>query len=348
MAFDPSNLGLQVELNQISSTLHALWETPEQRTRACLLNLVVYCQGTQQLAANTELISKFVRNHACRAILLGDSPAAPVQKTSAWVQAHCHINKAGAHEICSEQITLLAEGLAPATVANMVMANLDYDLPLNLWWQGDLPKNTDSPLWQRVDRLIIDSLDWKNPRQDLQRLSAIRSQFGSRIATADLNWTRTLNLRQAVALSFDNLALLAEIGTINSLEICHAPESKLTALLLASWFAAQLSWVPTQVNPTSLHFRASNGGNIKCKLLETAGDAISSLSVNSDAFSLSLQRETGSCLLHSTLKSAEGPVQSHFPAGNSDLISLLTEEMMPGTRHRVYLKALNSLDHLLA
>ena len=163
MAFDPSSLGLPVELSQISSTLNALWDTPEQRTRACLLNLVVFSQGTQNLAANTELISKFVRNHACRAILLGNSPSEKIQKASAWIQAHCHMTKAGAQEICSEQITLLAEGLSQNTVANMIMANLDYDLPLTLWWQGDLPDDTESPLWQRVDRLIIDSLDWQKP-----------------------------------------------------------------------------------------------------------------------------------------------------------------------------------------
>jgi len=164
---------------------------------------------------------------------------------------------------------------------------------------------------------------------------------------ADLNWTRTLNLRQAAALSFDNPALLAEIGSIHHLEIHHAPESKLTALLLASWFASQLSWVVTKTDPSAPRFRAQSGAEIECKLVPTPGDAISALTVRSEYSGLALQRETGSSLLHASLTSNAGTTHTHFPAGNSDLISLLTEEMMPGTRHRIYLKALGTLEALL-
>lgn len=347
MAFDPSSLGLPVELSQISKTLNSLWDGPEQRTRACLLNLVVFTQGAENLAANTNLISKFVQNHACRAILLGNSPLAKVQKASAWIQAHCHITKAGAQEICSEQITLLAEGLPHNTVANMIMANLDYDLPLNLWWQGDLPDNTDSPLWQRVDKLIIDSLDWHNPSENLLRLSQIREHYGSRLALADLNWTRTLSLRQAIALSFDVPALQQDLANIDRLEIQHAPDAKLTALLLTAWFAAQLSWQPLKGNGSAPHFVSPAGAKIDCVFVEVQGEAISAVTVRSEHSKLSLQRETGSPLLTATATSAEGTTVAHFPGGSSDLISLLNEEMIQGTQHKVYLKALTALGSLL-
>lgn len=348
MAFDPSSLGLPVELSQISRTLNSLWDGPEQRTRACLLNLVVFSQGAENLAANTELISKFVRNHACRAILLGNSPLAKAQKASAWIQAHCHMTKAGAQEICSEQITLLAEGLSQNTVANMIMANLDYDLPLNLWWQGDLPENTDSPLWQRVDKLIIDSLDWRNPADNLLRLSQIRAHYGTRLALADLNWTRTLSLRQAIALSFDIPALQRDLASIDRLEIHHAPDAKLTALLLTGWFAAQLSWQRATGNGSALHFVSPTGAKIACVFVETHGEAISAVTLGSESSRLSLQREKGSPLLTATATSSEGSTVAHFPGGSGDSISLLNEEMMPGTQHKVYLKALTALGTLLS
>jgi glucose-6-phosphate dehydrogenase assembly protein OpcA len=349
MAFDSSALGLPVELNQVSSTLNSLWSNPEQRTRACLLNLVVYCQSTQHLKSNTELISKFVRNHACRAILLGDIPAPNEPKASAWIQAHCHITKAGAaQEICSEQITLLAEGLSQNTVANMIMANLDYDLPLNLWWQGELPRNTESPLWQRVDRLIIDSLDWKNPKQELQRLSGIRQQFGSRMALADLNWTRTLSLRQAVALSFDTRALLGRTHEIDSVEIHHASDSKLTAILLACWFSAQLSWELVEKSGDSVCFKSLSGGNVGCRLIETPCQSIGSVKLRTGDAQLELERESNSCLLNATVVSPDGTTTTHFPAGSSDLIGLLNEEMISGAQHKVYLKALKHLSALLS
>jgi glucose-6-phosphate dehydrogenase assembly protein OpcA len=348
MAFDSSFLGLPVELSQISSTLKSLWDTPEQRTRACLLNLVVLCQGTQNLATNTELIAKFVRSHACRAILVGDVPSEKVQKASAWIQAHCHMTKAGAQEICSEQITLLAEGLSQTTIANMIMANLDYDLPLNLWWQGDLPPNIESPLWQRVDRLIVDSLDWQDPKEDLRRAFLLKEQFGDHLTLADLNWTRTLSLRQALAISFDSPPILAELDKIERLEIHHAPKARLTALLLASWFGAQLSWTVADHTAKALYFSSRSGRQIECTLVETPGETISSVTVNASNSSLSIHRELGSVLLDATLKSAAGTQIAHFPAGSSDFIGLLTEEMMPGTQHKIYLKALSALRALLS
>lgn len=347
MAFDSSFLGLPVELGQISSTLKALWDTPEQRTRACLLNLVVLCQGTQSLAANTELIAKFVRNHACRAILVGDAPLEDTPKASAWIQAHCHMTKAGAQEICSEQITILAEGLSQHTVANMIMANLDYDLPLNLWWQGDLPPTTDSPLWQRVDRLIVDSLDWKAPAEDLKRASRLRADFGKRMALADLNWTRTLSFRQALAISFDTPLMLNELNRIEHLEIHHAPNARLTGLLLASWFAAQLSWSVKDKTGGAVLFLSPKGSEIRCSLRETAGDALGSVTIHAAHSVFSLRREPGSNLLEARVESSAGTPIVHFPAGCNDLLGLLSEEMMPGAQHKIYLKALGSLQDVL-
>ncbi len=348
MAFDPSTLGLPVELTQIPSQLKALWGNEEHRTRASLLNLVVYCQGTSSFTTNTELISRFVRSHACRAILLGDCPAAEAApKVSAWIQAHCHLNKAGAQEICSEQITFLAEGISQTGIANLLMANLDYDLPLNLWWQGDLPAQPNSPLWQRVDRLIFDSLHWRDPSEALHRLTLIREQVGPRVTFADLNWTRTLSLRQAVAQCFDMPELQNELGKLNHLEIRHAPEARLGAMLLASWFAAQLGWMVVDHEPTAIHFRTPTGVSLTCSFLTGLSDSLSGLTIRSDHASLSLEREVGSTLFQSVVKTVTGTTTAHFAAGNDDLRSLLSEEMTPGTKHRVYLKALTILQVLI-
>lgn len=348
MAFDSSSLGLPVELSQIPGKLMALWDDAEHRTRACLLNLVVYCSGTEQFAANTELISRFVRNHACRALLVGEAPAgAAAPKLSAWIQAHCHVTKTGSQEICSEQITLLAEGLSQGAISNAVMANLDYDLPLHIWWQGALPENADSPLWQRVDRLIFDSSLWSDRSESLHRLSQIRERFGNHVTLADLNWTRTLSLRQAAAQCFDHPSLLANIEKISHLEIRHSADAKLTALLLACWFAAQFSWVVSKEEGSSIHFSSQKGDPIKCSFLASSGPSVSGLTLESDRCSLSIEREGNSGLLNATIKSQTGTTVAHYPDGNSDPINLLSEEMTPGNRHRVYLKALNILQGLV-
>ena len=346
MVFDSSSLGFPVELSQIPTQLKALWDD-EHRTRACLLNLVVYCQGTDQLAANTDLIARFVRNHACRAILVGDDSTASSPEASAWIQAHCHLTKAGAQEICSEQITILAKGLSQTAIANLVMANLDYDLPLNLWWQGSLPQSADSPLWQRVDRLVFDSSLWGNQGEELHRLTLIREHFGSRLTLADLNWTRTLGFRQATAQCFDNPTLLSEINTISHLEIRHASDSKLTALLLSSWFAAQFGWMVAEHDDDRIHFRSKAGTDVLCTFLTGLSSFVSGISVTTKHCALSIEREPSTGLLNTVFKSPESSQEAHYAAGCNDLLGLLSEEMTPGNKHRVYLKALTILQILL-
>jgi glucose-6-phosphate dehydrogenase assembly protein OpcA len=347
MSFDETPLGLPVTFNQIPSQLKALWDSDNERTRASRLNFVVYCQGADALAANTALISRFVKTHACRSILIGDCPKAAAPKVSAWIQAHCHLTKAGAKQICSEQITLLAEGMSEEGVANALMTNLDYDLPLNLWWQAPFPKLPTSPLWSRVERLIFDSQLWEDPSDELHRLDLIRAKGNSHMTVADLNWTRSLALRQAVAQCFDLPQLLAELPLLNRLEVRHAPDSRLTALLVVSWFAAQLGWMLDTSKHGEICFRDKRGSTVIATLLTSPNDSVSGVTVRSPDSSLLIERSRGSSLFHATIKTTTGTSETHFPGGNLETTALLCEELTPGPRHRVYQKAAAILEVLL-
>ena len=349
MPLDETPLGLPVDFGNISKQLKALWDSDTDRTRASRLNFVVYCQGTDSLKANTELISRLVRTHACRAILIGDCPATqpPAPKVSAWIQAHCHLTKAGAKEICSEQITLLAEGLSEEGVANALISNLDYDLPLNLWWQAPFPEQPTSPLWARVDRLIFDSQSWEDPSQEMHRLSLIREKGNPRTSVADINWTRTMALRQAIAQCFDMPGLLAELPLLNRLEIRHSPDSHVTALLLVAWFAAQLGWMLDQTSRDEIRFRDHKGDTLVVILLHSPNNSVSGVTVRSPGSNLILERAQGSSLFLATIHTANGTSEAHFPGGNLETTALLCEELTPGPRHRVYQKAAAILELLL-
>ena len=349
MAFDPTTLGLEVELTKIPAQLKALWEGGS-RTRASLLNFVIYCQDTAAFEANTALISRFVRNHACRAILLGDCPTGNGPKVTAWVQAHCRITKAGAGEVCSEQITILAEGMSPEGVSNAVLTNLDYDLPLSLWWQGPFPPNGQSPLWARVDRLLFDSLSWEAPLEALGRLQQIRAKANIRMAVADLNWTRTLSFRQALSECFDAPALRPSLRQISHLEIHHSSDAATTGWLLLSWFTAQLGWTVLQRGAHHLLFSTPSGATVECRLVadaDTPAVGVTRVKLRTDGLDLDVSREAGTPLLTANLSENGQATVTHYPAGNSSVESLLTEELTPGPKHRVYLKALQALETLL-
>jgi glucose-6-phosphate dehydrogenase assembly protein OpcA len=349
MAFDPTTLGLEVELTKIPAQLKSLWDGGS-RTRASLLNFVVYCQDTAAFEANTALISRFVRNHACRAILLGDCPTHNGPKVTAWVQAHCRITKAGAGEVCSEQITILAEGMSPEGVSNAVLTNLDYDLPLSLWWQGPFPPNGQSPIWARVDRLLFDSLSWQDPLEALGRLQQIRAKANTRMAVADLNWTRTLSFRQALAECFDAPALRPSLRRISHLEIHHSSDAATTGWLLLSWFAAQLGWTVLQRGAHPLLLSTPLGATVECRLVtdaDASAACITRVKLNAGGLELQVSREAETPLLLANLSENGSTSTAHYPAGNSSMESLLTEELIPGPKHRVYLKALQTLETLL-
>ncbi len=342
MPFDPATLGFPVELGSVPHELTKLWETDgETKTRASLLNFAVYSKGSDSLEANTELISQLVRDHACRAILVSHSPTAPQPKISAWIQAHCHLTKAGAKQICSEQITLIAEGVSDETVFHALMADLDYDLPLCLWWQPEFPETASPSLWNWIDRLIFDSANWKSPAEQLHRLHRLKSRSGSRMVLSDLNWTRSLSFRQAIAQCADRHALLFELPKIHQLEIHHAKGFESTATLVACWMAAQLHWSVAAHSPHSIQFRSQSGAPIDCKFVETSvGPVLANFILSSPTANLTLKHEVGSAPLVSRLDSSEGVWESRFYAGSESVRSLLSEEMNPGMHHRVYLKAL--------
>lgn len=342
MPFDPASLGFPVELGNISRQLKKLWETEgDTKTRASLINFAVFAQGDDSLVANTELISQFVRDHSCRAVLVGHVPSAPEKKVSAWIQAHCHLTKAGAKQVCSEQVTLLAEGFSDEGVSNILMSNLDYDLPLNLWWQPEFPETAHSPLWTWVDRLIYDSATWKNPAEQLHRLHLLKAQGGTRMALSDLNWTRSLGFRQALAQCFDQPAILADLASINRVEIRHRAGFESTASLLGCWLGAQLGWTVADHYKQTIQFRCRENTPFECQLVSSnSGPVLAGITITSDTFQLSLDRESGGALLHSKLKADKQTIEGHFSAGAETTKGLLSEEMNPSIRHKVYLKAL--------
>jgi glucose-6-phosphate dehydrogenase assembly protein OpcA len=342
MAFDPSLLGEPVEFGQIARELKKLWEsTGGTDSRASLVNFAVYCQGVDALEANTRLISDFTRDHACRAMLLASVPNAPQPSLKAWINAHCHLSRAGAKQVCCEQITILIEGSTQHRLANVLFANLDSDLPLYLWWQGELSEPLDEGLWPWIDRLIFDSRDWSDLSKQFAILQNSRKHSGLRMILCDLNWTRTLHLRQALAQTFDHPCNLDQVAKLRRLSVTHAPNSRSTAILLASWIAAQLHWEFSKRDGNRLIFHGPDHQEIVCELKAADGASISFCELASDERKVTVTRDAGSAFHRAEFRTPDGRSYQHLmPAGKEDIACLLDDELTFGGRHKVYSKAL--------
>jgi glucose-6-phosphate dehydrogenase assembly protein OpcA len=140
--------GLPVEIGRIDKELGKLWESSgDTKTRASLINLVVYTENESTLSADNEVLAAVAGRHPCRAILILGNPSAPTAQAKAWITAHCHLLGKDTRQICSEQITFRLDGDAANALPNIVFSHLDSDLPLCLWWKADFPEPLDEKLW---------------------------------------------------------------------------------------------------------------------------------------------------------------------------------------------------------
>ena len=344
------SLGLQVELGKIDSELKKLWAQSEgAMTRASLVNLAVYSEAPGSLEKNTQLIAKIAENHACRAIVIGADCKTKEDRVEAWISAHCHISRTGSKQICSEQISFLLEGPCTDLLPSIVFSHLDSDLPFYLWWQGEFREPMDRQLWAWVDRVIYDSQTWKDFHAQMRLVESAQMEAKQRIVLCDLNWTRLDRVRFALAQFFDHPASYHRFAKIKNARIEFAPGFRSTAMLFAGWLAAQLNWrVEKTIGSDVLQFVNLSGRKIDIELREQAGEPIGEIVLNSREVEFVVARaKCGDLLEVSRGKPGEKRMPQLMPAGSNDPVSLMSEELMRGGPHHVYLRAVNCVRDLL-
>ena len=345
MVAESSAPGISVEVGKIDRELKKLWaEGGAGKTRASLINLAVYSERPGSLSRNTQIISELTEDHACRAIVISANPSSSENRVEAWINVHCHVSRAGSKQVCSEQISFLLEGPSARLLPNIVFSQLDSDLPLYLCWQGEFSEPMDPQLWAWVDRVIYDSRTWTDFRAQMERLETAQTDAKQRIVLCDLNWTRLVQIRLALAQFFDNPGTHGHFAEIEGVEIDFAPGFRSTALLLTGWLAAQLHWQNgTAAATDELLFRREDGDEIRVTLRETKGEPISKCALRTSTVEYKVVHREKADLLDV----AAGDRACRLPAGKYGMVSLLSEELMRGGPHKVYLRAMNCVRELL-
>ncbi len=344
------SLGLQVEIGKIDKELKKLWaESEGAMTRASLINLAVYNEAPGSLEKNTQIIAKIAENHACRAIVIGADRKAKENRVESWISAHCHISRAGGKKICSEQLSFRLEGPCTNLMPSIVFSHLDSDLPFYLWWQDEFHDPMDPQLWAWVDRLIYDSQTWGSFAAQMRLVETAQQEARQRVVLCDLNWTRLDKIRFALAQFFDHPASHHHFGKIESARIDFAPEFRSTAVLLAGWLAAQLNWRAEKTKTENkLRFYDSSGRKIDIQLREHTGPAIDEIILNSDRVEFVVApAKCGDLLEVSRGKPSEKRTPQLVPAQSNDPVSLMSQELLRGGTHNVYLHAVNCVRDLL-
>ena len=344
------SLGQPVAISDISAELKKLWQEGEgAMTRASLINLAVYSEKPGSLEKNTQLIAKITENHACRALVIGATRESKEDRVEAWVNAHCHVTRAGGKQICSEQISFSLQGPCVKWLPSIVFSHLDSDLPLYLWWQDDFPNEMDPQLWAWVDRLIFDSQTWKDFDKQMRLVETAEHEAKQRIILCDLNWTRLDKVRYALAQFFDHPASHHHFAKMENVTVDFAPGYKSTAILLIGWLAAQLKWKTNQQQMNgSSRFVDSNNRKIDIELREKTGSPIGEVVLNSQSVKFCVTpAQCGDLLEVSRSGEKETALPQMMPAQSNDPVDLMTQELLRGGPHRVYLGAVTAVRALL-
>jgi glucose-6-phosphate dehydrogenase assembly protein OpcA len=165
----------------------------------------------------------------------------------------------------------------------------------------------------------------------------------------DLNWTRLDNVRFAIAQFFDHPASHHHFGKIRSVRIDFAPGFRSTAVLFAGWLAAQLSWRSEKADVANeLRFIGPSGRKIDVELRERPGEPIGEVAMETaEVEFLVTHAKCGDLLEVSRGKPGEKRMPQLMPAAKNDPVSLMSEELMRGGPHDVYLHAVNCVRELL-
>lgn len=344
------SLGAPVEIGRIDKELKKLWSEGEGvMTRASLINLAVYSDKPDSLGQNTQLMSQLTENHACRAIVIEADGRAKENQAEAWISAHCHVSRAGSKQVCSEQLSFRLGGPCTSLLPSIVFSHLDSDLPFYLWWQTDFCAPIDPDLWSWVDDLIYDSHTWKNYKEQLDLVETAKREADQRIVLCDLNWTRLDKIRAAVAQFFDPPAAHHHFSEIDKVTITHGPGYASTALLLAGWLATQLKWrADSKASNAALRFRNEGDKQVTVSIQEKEGESIGEIALESGATRFAVKHPAGTDLLEVTRHDdGEQRLKQLMPAGSNEPVALLSEQLMRGGPHAVYLRVIDCIRPLI-
>ena len=330
-------LGIEVAVASIDLELRKLWEQDEARTNASLMNLVVYSERPGSLVENSGIIRELTREHACRAILVEVDPRASQPGLRAWITAHCHLAH-GRKSVCCEQIAFHLIGKVTGRFRNTVFAHLNADLPLVLWWQGELSDLLTERMASTIDRLIVDSSGWAAPAVSFARI-AEAARANPSLVLHDLEWTRTWQFRLGVASIFDEPGARKALPDIDTIEIDHHPAHRNAALMMLAWLATQAGW---QDDPDSAQaLRHPDGRPIRVTLNATPqSPPLARLTLHSGTCIASLHQSGTSPRIERRLEAPGYQVASYAPADPTAPGDLIALQLARGGRNSLFHKIL--------
>ncbi len=216
-------------------------------TRACMSNLIVYCDNPADADALAPQFALMARRHPARIILLVGCD--PDQSQGIVAQVTAGVTQLGKRRhISSEQVRISASADGLGRLASAARPLLIGDLPTALWWNSIKPPPTGGNIFQELQEMsssvIYDSRGWRDPRTGLIATANWVLGTRERSLVTDLAWMRTRFWRRLFAESLAPHVLPGALNQIERIELEHGPHALPMVWLFVGWLAHCLSWQP--------------------------------------------------------------------------------------------------------
>lgn len=240
---------IQKQLDELWKMLYQELSEGEAVTRACMSNLIVFCDNQTQSQDVENAIPSIVQMHPARVILLVGEGGTEPSGIEAFISG-CYRALASGWQVCAELIKVVASANTLRRLPSVTRAQLVGDLPTTLWWASTQPPPFAGKLFFKLadmsEQIIYDSIGWTHPSKGMQAMSRWVTAERNEYVIYNLAWRRLKPWRSLLRQVLDPAVHPGALENVSRIRIEHGPHALAIAMLLLGWLATQLGWKPTE------------------------------------------------------------------------------------------------------
>ncbi len=242
----------RVPIANIESGLAAFWAKFNQDIkdgqtvmRACMSNLIIYCDTPDEAGIISEEIAAIVEDHPARILLLTGKGDLSEDKLESAISIY-YTQLPDGWQVCAEKIDILSNDKTTTRLPSVARALLIGDLPTALWWASKQPAPEAGEVFfelaEMADQIIYDNMGWAEPAKGIATMTRwVAAQQDTQVIY-NLAWRRLAFWRRLIRQVLDPQAAPNALNSLHLIEIEHGPHALAMAWLLVGWLAAQLKW----------------------------------------------------------------------------------------------------------
>lgn len=249
-------------INEVETELNQMWEgfragvgnfgnvgNDEAVTRACMSNLLVYCDNSGEAESVRVDLPRILFEHPARVLLLRREDPGTEEGIAARISVHFS-NLSQRLQVCGEEVDVACATNAEERLPSAARSLLIGDLPTTLWWASSNPPANAGPLFRALasiaDQVIFDSIGWRDPPKDISALARWSSADQDDLVIYNLAWRRLKPWRRLLSEALAPAIAPGALEHAAHIHLEHGPHAMTAAWLLIGWLADHLSWRPEE------------------------------------------------------------------------------------------------------